>query len=67
MDLVLGDFILQIIGNRETGQSRGFGFVTMSTVEEADKAVEMFHRYVSLIGVTVLYIFMVLFCTFLNL
>lgn len=37
--------IVEIIGNRETGQSRGFGFVTMSTVEEADKAVEMFHRY----------------------
>ncbi|GMP33958.1 hypothetical protein CsSME_00007046 [Camellia sinensis var. sinensis] len=29
----------------ETDQSRGFGFVTMSTVEEAEKAVEMFHRY----------------------
>lgn len=37
--------IVEIIGNRETGQSRGFGFVTMSTVEEADKAVEMFHRH----------------------
>ncbi|GFZ11983.1 chloroplast RNA-binding protein 31B [Actinidia rufa] len=30
----------------ETDQSRGFGFVTMSTVAEAEKAVEMFHRYV---------------------
>lgn len=28
--------------------SRGFGFVTMSTVEEAEKAVEMFNRYVSI-------------------
>lgn len=36
-----------MIYNRETDQSRGFGFVTMSTVEEAEKAVEMFHRYVS--------------------
>ncbi|KAK3132649.1 hypothetical protein QOZ80_6AG0525650 [Eleusine coracana subsp. coracana] len=37
--------ISEVIYNRETDQSRGFGFVTMSTVEEAEKAVEMFHRY----------------------
>lgn len=37
--------ISEVIFNRETDQSRGFGFVTMSTVEEAEKAVEMFHRY----------------------
>ncbi|KAG8388523.1 hypothetical protein BUALT_Bualt02G0134400 [Buddleja alternifolia] len=37
--------IAEIIYNRETDQSRGFGFVTMSTVEEAERAVEMFHRY----------------------
>lgn len=37
--------IAEIIYNRETDQSRGFGFVTMSTVEEADKAIEMFDRY----------------------
>jgi nucleolin len=44
------DFVTaQVIYNRETDQSRGFGFVTMSTVEEAEKAVEMFHRYVSLL------------------
>lgn len=35
-----------MIYNRETDQSRGFGFITMSTVEEAEKAVEMFNRYV---------------------
>uniref|UniRef100_A0ACD5USI4 Uncharacterized protein n=1 Tax=Avena sativa TaxID=4498 RepID=A0ACD5USI4_AVESA len=34
----------EIIYNRGTGQSRGFGFVTMSTVEQAVKAVEIFHR-----------------------
>ncbi|KAL9677843.1 hypothetical protein QQ045_015679 [Rhodiola kirilowii] len=34
-----------VIYNRETDQSRGFGFVTMSTVEEAEKAVEMFSGY----------------------
>ena len=43
----MGCFWFQVIYNRETDQSRGFGFVTMSTVEEADKAVEMFDRYVS--------------------
>ncbi|GFZ07859.1 chloroplast RNA-binding protein 31B [Actinidia rufa] len=37
--------IAEVIYNRETDQSRGFGFVTMSTVAEAEKAVEMFHRY----------------------
>ncbi|CAN6447603.1 unnamed protein product [Victoria cruziana] len=37
--------VAEVIYNRETDQSRGFGFVTMSTVEEAEKAVEMFHRY----------------------
>uniref|UniRef100_A0A2P2LNP5 Uncharacterized protein MANES_05G005400 n=1 Tax=Rhizophora mucronata TaxID=61149 RepID=A0A2P2LNP5_RHIMU len=35
----------KVIYNRETDTSRGFGFVTMSAVEEAEKAVEMFHRY----------------------
>ncbi|KAI4343684.1 hypothetical protein L6164_011003 [Bauhinia variegata] len=37
--------IAEVIYNRETDQSRGFGFVTMSTVEEADNAVEKFNRY----------------------
>uniref|UniRef100_A0A2C9UL05 RRM domain-containing protein n=1 Tax=Manihot esculenta TaxID=3983 RepID=A0A2C9UL05_MANES len=37
--------IAEVIYNRETDSSRGFGFVTMSTVEEAEKAVDMFHRY----------------------
>lgn len=42
---------MQVIYDRITGRSRGFGFVTMSTVEEAEKAVELFSRYVSLIPV----------------
>ncbi|KAJ7974691.1 28 kDa ribonucleoprotein, chloroplastic-like [Quillaja saponaria] len=37
--------IAEVIYNRETDRSRGFGFVTMSTVEEAEKAVELFHQY----------------------
>lgn len=36
---------VEIIVNRETGKSRGFGFVIMATAGEAEKAVEMFHRY----------------------
>uniref|UniRef100_A0A2P2LNN9 RRM domain-containing protein n=1 Tax=Rhizophora mucronata TaxID=61149 RepID=A0A2P2LNN9_RHIMU len=37
--------IAEVIYNRETDKSRGFGFVTMSTVEDTEKAVKMFHRY----------------------
>ncbi|XP_042028470.1 28 kDa ribonucleoprotein, chloroplastic-like [Salvia splendens] len=37
--------ISEVIYNRQTDQSRGFGFVTMSTVEEAEKAVEKFNGY----------------------
>jgi RNA recognition motif-containing protein len=42
-------FVLRISrsSTTETGQSCGFGFVTMSTFEKADKAIEMFNRYVS--------------------
>jgi RNA recognition motif-containing protein len=40
----------KVIYNRETDQSRGFGFVTMSSVDEAETAVEKFNRYVSLYG-----------------
>lgn len=32
-----------VIKDRETGRSRGFGFVVMSTEEEAQKAIEMFN------------------------
>lgn len=34
----------KIIKNKETGKSRGFGFVTMSTPEEAQKAIEMLNE-----------------------
>ncbi|KAF7018990.1 hypothetical protein CFC21_032222 [Triticum aestivum] len=33
----------KVIYDRETGQSRGFGFVTMNTVQEAEKAVTIYH------------------------
>lgn len=32
-----------IIMDRMTNRSKGFGFVTMSTDEDAQKAIEMFH------------------------
>lgn len=32
-----------LMQDRTTGQSRGFGFVTMSTAEEAQKAISLFH------------------------
>ncbi len=35
----------RIITDRETGRSRGFGFVEMSSKEEADRAIEMFNDY----------------------
>ena len=39
---------VQIIYDKVTGQSCGYGFVTMSTVQEAVKAVELYHRRVSI-------------------
>ena len=32
-----------VVTDRDTGQSRGFGFVEMSTAEEADRAIAMFN------------------------
>lgn len=32
-----------VIEDRETGRSRGFGFVEMATAEDAAKAIEMFN------------------------
>jgi len=38
----------QVIYDKTTGRSRGFGFVTMSTAEEVEAAVQQFNGYVSL-------------------
>ena len=35
--------IAEIIYNRETKQSRGFEFVSMSSIEEVEKVVELFN------------------------
>ncbi|KAL2962084.1 hypothetical protein AAZX31_17G121700 [Glycine max] len=37
--------VAEVIYNRATDRSRGFGFVTMSTIEELEKAVKMFSGY----------------------
>lgn len=39
----------QVVYDRMTGRSRGFGFVTMSTAEEVGAAVEQFNGYVSIL------------------
>ena len=36
---------VDIIMDRKRGESKGFGFVTMSAQSEADKAVSMFNSY----------------------
>lgn len=35
---------LDIVKDRDTGQSRGFAFVEMSSQAEAEKAIQMFNR-----------------------
>jgi len=36
---------VQLITDRETGRSKGFGFVEMATLEDAEKAVAKLHDY----------------------
>lgn len=35
----------EVIRDRKSGESKGFAFVTMSTQDEADKAIGMFNAY----------------------
>ncbi len=35
----------RVITDRETGKSRGFGFVEMGNAEEAREAIQRFHGY----------------------
>jgi len=35
----------EIVRDRKTGESKGFAFITMSALSEADKAVSMFNAY----------------------
>jgi len=35
----------RVVTDRETGRPRGFGFVEMSSKEEADKAIQMFNNF----------------------
>ncbi|CAA6668009.1 unnamed protein product [Spirodela intermedia] len=37
--------VAEVVYNKETGRSRGFGFVNMSTVEESERAIEKFNGY----------------------
>lgn len=37
--------VAEVIKDRKSGESKGFGFVTMSAQLEADKAVSMFNSY----------------------
>jgi len=34
-----------VISDKMTGRSRGFGFVTMGSDDEANKSIEMFNQY----------------------
>lgn len=42
-----GVYYWQVIYDKMTGRSRGFGFVTMSTAEEVEAAAQQFNGYVS--------------------
>jgi RNA recognition motif-containing protein len=37
--------LVNIIKDRTSGESKGFGFVTMSAQSEADKAISMFNAF----------------------
>ena len=35
----------EVIKDRKSGESKGFAFITMSALSEADKAISMFNAY----------------------
>ena len=35
----------EVVKDRDSGQSKGFGFITMTDQAEADKAISMFNAY----------------------
>jgi len=35
----------EIIKDRDSGESKGFGFITMGSQEDADKAISMYNAY----------------------
>ena len=37
--------IATVINDRETGRSRGFGFVTMGTVDDAEEAIRRYNQF----------------------
>ena len=42
-----GDVIaVRVIKDRQSGESKGFAFITMSAQSEADKAISMFNSYI---------------------
>ena len=45
-----------MIYDKTTGRSRGFGFVTMSSVEEVEAAAQQFNGYVSMTACLVIYV-----------
>jgi len=36
---------VEIVKDRDTGESKGFGFITMNDQADADKAISMFNAY----------------------
>lgn len=53
---------LQVIYDKATGRSRGFGFVTMSSAAEVEAAAQQFNGYVSLLTIIICLIIVMIIC-----